>query len=189
MKLLRFLTVATAAVVISTGCDSAQQEAILSPSANVTSSTNSSSSTKVEKTRTTKRGYKAEALITPLGGYVSVGGHLLKVPANAVPSPTFFSIQVVEGEAYQLKFKAWRALDGAAVTQFTQVPLEITYDVSDLVNSDPTGLVVVYLQDGTTTGAMEKVATKVNGTNRTVTGYLTHFSSYAVAREYSMGVD
>jgi hypothetical protein len=188
MKLLRLLTVASAAVVISTGCDSAQQEAIMSPNADVVTASGNSGSTKVEKTHSTKRGYKAEALITSLGGFVAVDGHVLKVPANAVTSPTFFSVQVVEGNVYQLKFKAWRAIDGAAVTQFTRVPLEITYDVSDLENSDPTGLVVVYLQDGTTTGGMEKVATKVNGTG-TVTGYLTHFSSYAVAREYSMGVD
>lgn len=161
----------------------------MSPNADVVASNGHSASTKVEKTRTVKRSYKSEALITPLGGFVSVGGHLLKVPANAVTSPTFFSVQVVEGDVYQLKFRAWRALDGAAVTQFNRVPLEITYDVSDLENSDPTGLVVVYLQDGTTTGGMEKVATKVNGPNRTVTGYLTHFSSYAVAREYSMGLD
>jgi hypothetical protein len=188
MKLSRYLTAILAAAAISTGCESAVQEAVMSPNADLVT-VSSNGSTKVEKTRNVKRSNKAEAIITPLGGYVWVGGHVLKVPANAVTSPTVFSVQVVEANSYHLKFKAWRLLDGAAVTQFNRVPLEMTFDVSDLENGDPTGLVVVYLQDGTTTGGLEKITTKVNAANGTVTGYLTHFSSYAVAREYSMGVD
>ena len=189
MKLVKYFTAVLAVGVLFTGCDSAQQEALMSPSADYVTSSNASSSTHVEKTKTTKRYQRADMLITPLGGYVSVGGHTLKVPANAVTQPTWFSMQVIEANAYQVKFKAWRALDGAAVTQFTRVPLEVTFDVSDLENGDPTGLTVVYLMDGTLTGGMEKVSSKVNGTNSTVTGYLTHFSTYAIAREFSMGVD
>jgi hypothetical protein len=173
-----------AAGVLFTGCESAQQEALMSPNMDYVSNGNSA---KVEKTRNTKRYNKAEALITPLGGFVTLGGHVLKVPANAVASPTWFSLQVIESNTYTVKFKAWRLLDGAAVTQFNRVPLEMTFDVSDLENPDPRGLTVVYLQDGTITGALEKVSSKVNGS--TVTGYLTHFSTYSVAREYSMGVD
>lgn len=160
----------------------------MSPSADyVTAST--ASSTKVEKTTTVRRAQRMDVLITPLGGFVSVGGHTLKVPANAVTQPTWFSMQVIEANAYQVKFKAWRALDGAPVTQFTRVPLEVTFDVSDLEDGNPTGLTVVYLRDGTLTGEVETVASKVNIANSTVTGYLTHFSMYAIAREYSMGVD
>jgi hypothetical protein len=186
MKLVKYLTAVVAAGMVLTGCESAQ-EALMSPSADYVTSGNAAS-TKVEKTRTTKRYQRVDVLITSLGGYASVGGHTLKVPANAVTQPTWFSMQVLEANAYQVKFRARRALDGATVTQFP-VALEMTFDVSDLENGDPTGLTVVYLQDGTLTGGTEKVASKVNGTNSTVTGYLTHFSTYAIAREYSMGVD
>jgi hypothetical protein len=50
-------------------------------------------------------------------------------------------------------------------------------------------LLIVYLRDGTTTGTLEEVPSTVDTSNRKVTGLLSHFSSYALAREYSPGID
>ena len=99
-------------------------------------------------------------------------------------------LQVVEANAIHVRLKAWRASDAAAVTQFPNVPVELSLDVSDLETLDLSELVVVYLRDGTYAGAKEPVPTVVSGSTR-ITGYLTHFSQYAVAfaREYSPGID
>jgi hypothetical protein len=189
MKLYKYVTATAAAAILFSGCESATNERLFAPSADVQVASTDANNTSVTKTKTLKLGNKGTALITELGGVLYVNGHTLKVPAGAVKQATWFSMQVVEANAVHVKLRAWRALDGAAVTQFPSVPVQLILDARDVDSLDPTGLVVVYLRDGTYAGAKEKVATSVNTSNWTVTGTLTHFSDYALAREYSMGVD
>jgi hypothetical protein len=175
---------AAAALTLFTACDAQHGESFLSPNPDlITGITN------VARTKNVEKGNKAVALIMPTGGSISVDGHTLKVPAGAISQPTWFSMQIVEASVVHVRLRAWRALDGVAVTQFPNEPVRLTLDASHLEKLDPTGLVIVYLRDGTYEGARETVPSTVNTSNWTVTGYLSHFSSYALAREYSPGID
>ena len=182
MRRIRYF--AAAAALILAACDAQQTERLFAPSADIITTGSG-----VVKTRFTERGNKTAGLILPTGGSIAVGGHSLKVPAGAVKEPTWFTMQVVEASVVHVRLKAYRALDGAPVTQFPYVPVELTLDASRIEKLDPTGLVIVYLRDGTYEGAQEKVESVVNTADWTVTGYLTHFSSYALAREFSPGID
>jgi hypothetical protein len=190
MTFHRFLGVALGAALIVSGCDGAGSERLLAPSANLSVDSGISKAA-VAKTRRANAPNTNVVLVYPAaGGSVSVDGHTLSVPPGAVTQPTFFMLQIVEANAIHVKLKAWRASDAAPVSQFPNVPVELTLDVSDLETLDLSGLVVVYLRDGTYSGAKEPVPTVVSGSTR-ITGYLTHFSQYAVAfaREYSAGID
>jgi hypothetical protein len=175
---------AAAALTLFAACDAQHSESVLSPNADLIAGI-----TNVAKTKTVQNGNKGIALIMPTGGSISVDGHTLKVPAGAIGQPTWFSMQIVEASVVHVRLKAWRALDGVAVTQFPNAPVELTLNAGQLEKLDPTGLVIVYLRDGTYEGAKETIPSTVNTSNWTVTGYLSHFSSYALAREYSPGID
>ena len=175
----------TAVFAVLAACDAQNTDHLLAPEADLITS----NAPDVVKTKTIVRGNRVTGLIQPTGGSVSVDGNTLNVPAGAVGQPTWFSMQVVEGSVVHVRLKAWRAADGAAVTQFPNVAVELTLDASRIEKLDPTGLVIVYLRDGTYDGAREEVRSIVNQNNWTVTGYLTHFSSYALAREFSPGID
>jgi hypothetical protein len=176
----------TAALAVLTACDAQSTDHLFAPKADLVTS----NAPDVVKTRNVIRGNRVTGLIQATGGAISIDGHTLKVPAGAVGQPTWFSMQVVEASVVHVRLKAWRAADGAAVTQFPSVPVELTLDASRIEKLDPTGLVIVYLRDGTYTGAREEVRSVVNQNNWTVTGYLTHFSAYALARrEFSPGID
>ena len=130
--------------------------------------------------------------ITPQGGRVAVAGHEMLVPAGAVAQPTWFRMSVVASDRIQVKLKAWRASDWAPVTQFpATTPIRLNLNVSKLSAIDLSKLVVVYLADGTVDGRKDPVQSSVNVDTKILTGYLTHFSIYAVAfrREYSIGLD
>jgi hypothetical protein len=175
---------ATAVLTLFAGCDVQHNESLLSPEADLITST-----TSVAKTKTVEKGNRGVALIMPTGGSISVEGHTLRVPAGAISQPTWFSMRIVEAAVVHVRLHAWRALDGVAVTQFPNAPVQLTLNASHLEKLDPTGLVIVYLRDGTYEGAREPIPSTVNTSNWTVTGYLSHFSSYALAREYSPGID
>jgi hypothetical protein len=130
--------------------------------------------------------------ITPEGGRVAAGGHEMLVPAGAVAQPTWFRMTVVGSDRIQVKLKAWRASDWAPVTQFpATAPIQLNLNVSNVTGIDLSQLLVVYLADGTADGRKEPVSSAVNADAKIVTGYLTHFSMYAIAfaREYSIGLD
>ncbi|HET9440850.1 MAG TPA: hypothetical protein VFO52_11790 [Longimicrobiales bacterium] len=188
MKFERFLIVALGVTLVGSGCDSASTDRLLAPQASVLIDS-SMANTAVARTRALESGSRRYALVYPsVEGSVSVGGHTLKVPVGAVTQPTWFMLQVIEASAVHVRLKAWNALDGSVVTQFPNVPVELTLDVSDIEDLDLNGLVIVYLRDGSYAGAKEPVRTTISGST-TLTGYLTHFSQYAVAREYSIGID
>ncbi len=188
MRRIRYFA-GLAALTLFAGCDSQHSEPFFAPpNQDIIITVNGN--TRVIKTKSVERGNWAFTLVTPsTGGTVSTNGHTLKVPVGAVTQPTWFMMNVVETNAVQVKLKAWRAADGAPVTQFPKVPVQLTLNAGQLESLDPTGLVIVYLRDDTTEGATEKVASTLNTNNWTVTGYLTHFSSYALAREFSPGID
>lgn len=188
MKFERLLIAALGVTLVGSGCDSTSTDPLLAPDASVLSNSSAGNST-VVRTRALEAGNRRYALVYPsVEGSVSVSGHTLRVPVGAVTQPTWFMLQAIEASAVHVRLKAWNALDGSVVTQFPNVPVELTLDVSDIEDLDLNGLVIVYLRDGSYAGAKEPVRTTISGST-TLTGYLTHFSQYAVAREYSIGID
>jgi hypothetical protein len=128
--------------------------------------------------------------ITPSGGRLKAGGHEMIVPAGAVAQPTWFLMSVIATDRIQLNLRAWRGRDWAPVTQFPATsPIELRLDVSRVVGIDLSELVLVYLPDNTFDGDKVPVRSTVNLETKILTGYLTHFSMYAVAREYTIGMD
>jgi hypothetical protein len=101
-------------------------------------------------------------------------------------------MSVVASDRIQVKLKAWRASDWSPVTQFpTSKPVQLNLNVSRVTGIDLSKLVVVYLPDETVNGRKEPVQSTINPDAKILTGYLTHFSMYAVAfrREYTIGLD
>jgi hypothetical protein len=184
-KRFRYLPVALTAVAIFAACDVTDSERFLAPDADLVTG----SASDVARTSSAQQGNKTYGLISSSGGTLAIGGHSLVVPAGAVDQPTWFTLQIVEANAVHVRLKAWRASDGAPVTQFPNVPVRLKLDASRLDMLDPSGLVIVYLRDGTYWGAREKVVSAVDTSTWTVTGYLTHFSQYALFRELAPGID
>ena len=178
---------ALAALAILAACD-AQTDRLLAPEINPDIIISANGNTKVIKTPNIQNSNWGFALIGSAGGSITVNGHTLKVPAGAVGQSTWFMLKVVASNAVHVDLKAWRAADGQPVTQFPIVPVKLTLDASGLGQVDP-GLLIVYLRDDTYDGRKEAVPSTVDLNAGTVTGYLTHFSSYALAREFSPGID
>ena len=172
MKFHRFLGLALGATLVVSGCDAVATEQMFAPSAAVSVDTGISKAA-VAKTRSAKAPNRNAVLVYPsIGGSVTVDGHTLRVPPGAVTQPTFFMLQIVEANAIHVKLKAWRASDAAPVTQFPNVPVELSLDVSDIETLDLSELVVVYLRDGTYEGAKEPVRLDVCLTTSPAAGYL-----------------
>jgi hypothetical protein len=130
--------------------------------------------------------------ITPQGGRVAAGGHEMLVPAGAVSQPTWFLMSVVASDRIQVKLKAWRASDWAPVSQFpVSNPIRLNLNVSKVTGIDLSQLVVVYLPDERFDGRKEAVLSTLSADAKMLTGYVSHFSMYAVAfrREYTIGLD
>ena len=185
MKPIRFFAIALAASAILNGCDRVAPENTLAPNL---SKHVASKELRVVSGAAKRGSGGASAIIDQKGGSIAVGNHSLTVPANAVSEPTRFSMDIGASGTEYVQLRAWRVRDGAAVTQFP-VDVELNLDVSGIRGVNFHELVVVYLVDGTYTGPKEVVRTSYNEATKVITGYLNHFSIYAVARELIIAVD
>lgn len=164
-----------AGLISFAGCEAVSNEQLFAPTASV-----NQNAAEIATTRSLAGATKRSATIGAEGGSVSVNGHTLIVPANAVSSPTVFSMQVVEARAVHVKLRAVRVSDGAAVTQFPIAPVQLTLDARDVDATDLSGLKVVYLVDGTYDGNREILQNSaVDVMRRTVSAHLSHFSDYS----------
>ena len=178
---------ALAALTALAACDG-QTDRLMAPEINPDIIISANGNSHVIKTPNIQNSNWGFALIGSSGGSVTVSGHTLKVPAGAVGQSTWFMLKVVGSNAIHVDLKAWRASDGQPVTQFATVPVQLTLDASSIGNLDPR-MLIVYLRDETYDGRREPVPSTVDMTRLTVTGYLSHFSAYALARELSPGID
>src|SRR5688572_15147169 len=112
--------------------------------------------------------------IGPLGGVLTFGtaNHKLVIPPGAVLSNTHFSATMRAGEEIRVDLRAWSGSQGN-VTNFL-VPVRLTFNLAD-VETDLSTVAVFYLNPN---GEVERQPTTINTFNRTVTGYLNHFSDY-----------
>ncbi len=129
------------------------------------------------------KGGKQSGLIGKNGGHLhfddsSAAGveYWLDVPAGAVRSNTTFEMEVLPGESYVVSLKA--TADGGDVGKngFGQpVRLTISYAAAKHPVT-PTRISVAWLPDDG--GSPVPVKTQVNPGQKTLTGYLQHFSHY-----------
>jgi hypothetical protein len=112
--------------------------------------------------------------IGPLGGVLVFGtaNHKLVIPPGAVLYNTHFSATMRAGEEIRVDLRAWNGTQGN-VTQFL-VPVRLTFNLADAA-TDFSNVAVFYLNPN---GGLEQQPTTVDSYNRTVTGYLNHFSDY-----------
>jgi hypothetical protein len=129
--------------------------------------------------------YTVSQQIGVAGGFVELGSFRIDVPAGAVTETTTFSLRV-RGDGYvATSLHATRiGEDGQTVDVGAAgflVPVLHTMPYDNRKIKDPSGLVIVWLKDGTYNGGMEAQPTAFSRKNSTVSAPLNHFSSYALA--------
>ena len=110
--------------------------------------------------------------VGPQGGVLEFDGHSLVIPKHAVKHWTRFSATLRAGNEIRMDLRAFDMF--GEVTTFRR-PVQLTIDLSDGDVSDVSGVAVYYLNPN---GDVEKMPSVVNAADRSVTGYLNHFSDY-----------
>ena len=174
-KLIGRFAAITVVAAMFAACDSSAPDQMMVPNADELVA----GSGKVADTKNVRASNRVEGVIGTEGGSISAGGHTLTVPAGAVVEPTRFIMHIVEANKVHVKLRAYRMSDGAAVTQFRNVPVQIKLNVADVVDTNGY-LTVAYLQDGTYDGRKEIQPSVHDAANGTLTGWLVHFSDYSV---------
>ena len=126
-------------------------------------------------------GAAVSVVVTPSGGVVQVEQHQLVVPKSAVVHPTVFTMSLQYGKNLIVDLHAVDKTTGEEVDTF-RVPLrlELSYAGLQVSEDELRDLTVVWLQDDSADGALVPVRTTVNRNTQYVTGWLTHFSAYAM---------
>ena len=119
----------------------------------------------------------ATALIGPLGGVLAAGGTQVVIPANAVLSPTTFTLRVPESKYVEIEVTT----DSSEHYVFAQ-PVVITLDYGRCGRSDILRAPMIAWNIDPQTKALLEPMTSVDDTvAQTVTFTTLHFSGYAVA--------
>ena len=118
-------------------------------------------------------------VIGPKGGSIRNGDHRLIVPPHAVTEDTEFTFALVGGDFVIVDLSAQHASDGAPVSTFSR-PLTLRLSYRDTNVTDPHGLRIVHLVDGTVHGRREPQPSSVNPGRKNVSGWIHHFSKYAM---------
>jgi hypothetical protein len=120
---------------------------------------------------------------------LQIGKYALDIPRGAVSQPTVFRMQVVDDGFITAELDAYVWNNGWQQVHTFNQPLKLTlpYDeaASDIV-ADPTKLLIANTLNAE---ILELVNTSVDWRHLTVTGEITHFSMWALAKEISMGID
>lgn len=116
--------------------------------------------------------YSAEQDIGPAGGTLRVGPHTLVVPAGALSQTVHISAYAPTGSTVRVQFQP-QGLHFASPTKLT-----LSYQSCGLVPS--LQLSVVYVDDSNDQ-ILEVLPSLTDIFTRTVTGKVSHFSSYAIA--------
>ena len=135
---------------------------------------------KLVQTTVTVVGDLGTALIGPVGGLLEVNDHDLSVPPGAVPHPTLFSMEIVEGRTVVVDLRAVDPETGADVGgKGFKVPvtLALSYDDLKLNRRQIDDLVIVRIHDD---GTYERLPSVVNKDTKQVSAKLDHFSRYGL---------
>ena len=132
----------------------------------------------------------AQLVLPGTGGVVSVGKFRLVVPRGAVQSATIFTMKASEGDLIKVSLTA-KTVQGEPVTTFKK-PLKLTMpygNVSDEFLSAPGNWLIANISENGLNEILEVVNVSVNREEQTITGSITHFSDYALAKEIIVIVD
>ncbi|HEX6588338.1 MAG TPA: hypothetical protein VF039_04900 [Longimicrobiales bacterium] len=119
------------------------------------------------------------------GGTLSLLGHRLVVPANAVDQPTTFTLGVLLSGNTRVDLTAYAPgnsgrIDVGAAGFDRPVRLDMSYERATNVR-DPRDLVIIRLNPAGMGALHEVVPATVDTRNERVTTWLEHFSGYAMA--------
>lgn len=116
-------------------------------------------------------------------------GYRLEVPRGAVKHPTLFVMKVTPGDRVAVSLEAWSGSE--KITTF-RVPLQLTMPLSALSAEDLTDthklLIANVAEDGTET-ILDVTHAQVDAANTTITGLITHFSTWVVAKDFGILID
>jgi hypothetical protein len=119
----------------------------------------------------------ATALVTPLGGIVSVGGTSISVPVGAVLLPTTIQVTVPASNYMEVDI----SVPGVEHFVFQQpVSVTVSYARCTRADIDKSPLTAWYI-DGTTKALLEAMGGVDDKVARTVTFTTPHLSGYALA--------
>jgi hypothetical protein len=120
----------------------------------------------------------SSALVGPLGGTVSVGGHSLVIPPLAVLLPTQFTVTAPASSYLELDIRA-----GSQEHYTFQKPVSLTLSYARCTRSDidKAPLKVFYI-DGASNAILEDMGGTDNKAARTVTVGTGHLSGYAIGQ-------
>lgn len=118
--------------------------------------------------------------VGPAGGELSLLGHTLTIPPDAVDRPTMFVMAVLAGEAIQVELIAYDPdLHSDVGGKGFAVPVQLALSYAETGTDDPESLVIVYVNSN---GDKEKLDSEVDQENQVVRAELAHFSKYALCR-------
>jgi hypothetical protein len=126
------------------------------------------------------------------GATLSVGQYRLVVPRRAVLEKTMFVMTVTPGHVVSVSLKAYQ--NGTEVRTFAKelfltLPYSEVVDPTVLNEDEEAKLVVANISEDGSYSVLEIVNTEVNNEAKTVTGKISHFSIWAVAKEIIVGID
>lgn len=118
-----------------------------------------------------------QALIGLLGGTVSLGGHVVDIPAGALPAPTLITITVPASRYMEIDVKA------NDLTSFLfRKPVSITIDYSRCARTDvDTVPLTVWHIDTQTKALLENMGGEDDKARRRIRFSTEHLSGYAIA--------
>ena len=120
-------------------------------------------------------------VIGPAGGQLTLGLHELVIPEGAVSKPTVFRMSKQLGPHILVDLEAVDQKSGQELDSFDRpVELRLSYRFVPINGADLNRMVILWLKEGSTTGELVPVPTRLVRQTKHVVGSLTHFSRYAM---------
>lgn len=120
-----------------------------------------------------------EGIIDQNGGKISLGQHVLQVPAGAVGGPTVFSMSKLDGDHVMVKLTATQVTtnDIGSAGFAKPVHLTLSYKNASEVPENEQDLRILWVKSD---GSKEAQTSNVDVTGKRVSADLGHFSDYAI---------
>lgn len=120
---------------------------------------------------------------------LKLGKYELFVPKGAVQTPTTFRMTVLRGPVIGVSLEAFDN-QGNPVREFrTPLRLTLPYDEAHVYNIEDCKLYLANVVSESDLTILEVVNVSVDQKRQTVTGNITHFSLWTLAKELSPGID
>lgn len=122
---------------------------------------------------------------------LQVGQYKLVVPKGAVNKKTYFVMVVLPGTSVSVSLKAYDTSNFAEVSTFRrELFLTLPYSEIDAASiGNESSLRIGNVSEDGAESILEIVDTNVDNNAKTITGKITHFSLWAVAKEIIVGID